>query len=367
MKQLETFDEFEGIHQKCSHYIILTAARGIAYKISYRKETFYLLVHIGCCVSPLPAKEIEKDCPLFNLKNWQIKESPIQRYGQAGCSSLKGMWIMGGFGVRPQGHGRLDNLIFVHLNGRVEPKLKDKRLARMYHSLHLIQSKLVVYGGRTHPEMVLGDLGFIDTESNKIDWLEAQPAWPEPRFRHASTLISPNEIFVAGGRGHRKILSDCWIMRVLPEATSPSVDWLPFLSLPSGRHSAVASYWNELIVISGGLNKSETSCQPQLLVSKTSQQQEWTEPAWNGPLPIPRYSHQALVTTDNRLILAGGISSCHSRTPGVCVIDLQNWTSVEYSLPVRTIPLIEFMNKLKKSFCLPTDPRHPTAGDARQF
>ena len=44
MKQLETFDEFEGIHQKCSHYIILTAARGIAYKISYRKETFYLII-----------------------------------------------------------------------------------------------------------------------------------------------------------------------------------------------------------------------------------------------------------------------------------------------------------------------------------
>lgn len=28
MKQLETFDEYEGFHEKCAHYIILTAAKG---------------------------------------------------------------------------------------------------------------------------------------------------------------------------------------------------------------------------------------------------------------------------------------------------------------------------------------------------
>ncbi len=302
-------------------------------------------------MTPLPAKEEEIDYPLMNLKNWQIKESPIKRYGQAGCFSSKGMWIMGGFGVRPQGHGRLDNLILVHRNGTVEPKLNDKRLARMYHSLHLIEltSKLVVYGGRTHPAMVLGDLGFIDTENNKAEWLDARPGWPEPRWRHLSATISPNEIFLGGGCGPDKVLSDCWVMRVLPGANAPSVDWVPFLSLPSGRHSAVASYWNELIVISGGLNKSETSCQPQMLVSRMNQQ-EWTEPLWNGPSPIPRYSHQALVTQDNRLILVGGVSSCYPRSPGVCVIDLKNWTSVEYSLPVRIKPLMEFMNKFNKPF-----------------
>lgn len=29
MKQLETFDEYEGFHEKCSHYIILTATKGL--------------------------------------------------------------------------------------------------------------------------------------------------------------------------------------------------------------------------------------------------------------------------------------------------------------------------------------------------
>lgn len=29
MRKLETFDEYEGFNEKCSHYIILTAAKGL--------------------------------------------------------------------------------------------------------------------------------------------------------------------------------------------------------------------------------------------------------------------------------------------------------------------------------------------------
>ena len=188
--------------------------------------------------------------------------------------------------------------------------------------------------------MTLGDLGFIDTERNEIEWLDGQPenGWPEPRWRHASSIIAPYSIFIGGGCGRQNnLLNDCWVMRVRPqsETKTPSVKWESFLSLPSGRHSAVASLWKDLIVISGGLNKSEMACQPQLLVSNTNCSQEWKEPVWSGPSPIPRYSHQALVTTDNRMFLVGGISTCHPSSPGVCIIDLQRWTSFEYSLPVR--------------------------------
>lgn len=30
IRKLESFDEYEGFHEKCSHYIILTASKGIA-------------------------------------------------------------------------------------------------------------------------------------------------------------------------------------------------------------------------------------------------------------------------------------------------------------------------------------------------
>lgn len=334
MRKLEIFDEYEGFNEKCSHYVILTAAKGI-------------------CTTPLPPKEQEIKDNLFVTTNpisWQLKESSIQRYGQAGCPSLVdgSMWIVGGFGARPQGHGRLDDLIRVHRDGTTELQLKNKRLARMYHSLHLIEpiSRLVIYGGRTHPAMALGDVGFIDIKNNETEWLEGQPenGWPEPRWRHASSIIPPCGIFVGGGCGRQNNpLTDCWVMRVLPVSKSetPSVNWEPFVSLPSGRHSATASYWQNLIVISGGLDKSEMTSQPQLLVSNTgyssSSQQEWIEPEWHGPPPIPRYSHQALITADNRLILVGGISTCHTNSPGVCVIDLLKWTCVEYTLPIQDI------------------------------
>lgn len=229
----------------------------------------------------------------------------------------------------------------------------------------MIQSQLVVYAGRTHPANALGDLGFIDMKNKTVEWLDAQGGWPDPRWRHASTTIVPDQVFIGGGRGQDKLLGDCWVMRVRTDVKPASVDWSPFLSLPSGRHSAVACHWKDSIIISGGLNESEIHCQQQMLVS-LMKQQKWTEPVWDGPTPIPRYSHQALVTSDDRLLLVGGISTCHSCPPGVCVINLLSWTCIEYSLPVTTFFLWNGLHRFIFDY-LNTGPGYSTAGHAGQL
>lgn len=39
IKQLETFDEYEGFHEKCSHYIILTATKGLM-RLWFSRQAF---------------------------------------------------------------------------------------------------------------------------------------------------------------------------------------------------------------------------------------------------------------------------------------------------------------------------------------
>ena len=303
-----------------------------------------MLFLLGSCLSPLPIKRETLNGDAIQFKSWVARKSSIQRYGQAGVADRDGMWMSGGFGSRPQGHGRLDHLIFVDPSGSVDVKLTDKRLARVYHSLHLIQSHLLVYGGRTHPGKALGDIGFIDLKNIKdIEWLEvAVNEWPEARWRHASIDIHPSQVFIGGGCTPDKVLNDCWLMRVDVQTAPPSVDWISFLSLPSGRHSATASYWNDSIIISGGLAEDERLCPAPMLVSPISNgHQRWTEPTWKGcnPPAVSRYSHQALVTSDDRLILVGGVTTtCRPAPPGVCVIQLQSWTCIEYNLPVNHLP-----------------------------
>ena len=88
-----------------------------------------------------------------------------------------------------------------------------------------------------------------------------------------------------------------------------------------------------LVILFGGLDAKESECRPDCLTISMTEPDGWNQVEWNGPSPLPRYSHRAL-QHDERLILVGGIGRL-GVVPGVCVIQMPSWTCVEYSLPVR--------------------------------
>ena len=152
---LEPFDEYEGFHSKCSHYIILAASK-------------------GCCNTLLPPpvnQEVALGCFKEEI-SLKLSESPVRRYGQAGVTLNGKLWIIGGFGPRADGgggHGRLDDLITIKedsstksLNWDVQTVVRCKSLARMFASVNSITtdqgSALVIFGGRTHPANALSDV-----------------------------------------------------------------------------------------------------------------------------------------------------------------------------------------------------------------
>ena len=323
----DDFDEYEGFHEKCSHYIILTASK-------------------GSCRSPLPMLEDRQLTLAIPGAQWKLTDCSVLRYGQAGVVMVNStpsldrhhVFLSGGFGSRPGGqHGRLGDL-FVIAGTSMETKVLDKRLARVYHSMDPIgDDTFVIFGGRTHPRRPLRDIGLHSVRQNQLKWLEPsmdeeRTIWPEARWRHASCSISPGELLICGGRTCAKVMSDCWKLSIREES---DVRWTRFLSLPAGRHSASVSSWKEggLVILFGGLDAKESECRPDCLTISMTEPDGWNQVEWNGPSPLPRYSHRAL-QHDERLILVGGIGRL-GIVPGVCVIQMPSWTCVEYSLPVR--------------------------------
>ena len=56
-----------------------------------------------------------------------------------------------------------------------------------------------------------------------------------------------------------------------------------------------------------------------------------------------RYSHDSLIIEDN-LILFGGVNrECGHEKPGLCVVNLKNNSTAEYSLPVNMYKLSSFI------------------------
>lgn len=280
---------------------------------------------------------------------WKLIPSRLERYGQAGClleyagDGLSLFAISGGFGARTgTGHGRLDDLILIQNDEELQAKkVTDKRLSRMYHSMDRVNdTTLLIYGGRTHPGKALNDVGLYTIHQDRLKWFDRPEVsdWPASRWRHAScTLNDPSDgiLFICGGRSPNKVLDDCWMMTDILD--SSEIRWKPWNSLPTGRHSLSVSNWKDRLILFGGLDEEEMDCRHPLclIASSHSPASDWVEVKWNGPPPLARYSHQALVdATNDRLILVGGINSSGKAPPGVCLIQLSNWTCVEYSLPV---------------------------------
>ncbi|XP_065176236.1 tRNA wybutosine-synthesizing protein 4-like isoform X2 [Sycon ciliatum] len=164
---------------------------------------------------------------------------------------------------------------------------------------------------------------------------------PCPRWRHTVTM-SPVEgkprAVVFGGRTPAALCTADIHALDVTNATWTKLETLPGHS-PVPRHSHSATSWkDEMIVISGGLDASETLCCDScwLLDASTSSGTgvRWTELCFDPPLP-GRYSHSSHVV-DNMLVLVGGVSAASSQ-PSIILANLcsRTWQLLDLQVPTR--------------------------------
>ncbi|KAJ8314208.1 hypothetical protein KUTeg_008769 [Tegillarca granosa] len=152
---------------------------------------------------------------------------------------------------------------------------------------------------------------------------------PSPRWRHCAIVFKKNGleyVFVYGGRTETDLtLKDSYILDI---ETNHWTEVLPNNLGPGERHSHAVCQWNDLILVSGGLN---SDLQPlNSIYAFNTNSYEWTKLEVTGMLH-ERYSHTAHVI-DNYLVLIGGVNLNHS-PPGVAIIDLTSNHAMEFPLP----------------------------------
>ncbi|XP_035689312.1 tRNA wybutosine-synthesizing protein 4-like [Branchiostoma floridae] len=160
---------------------------------------------------------------------------------------------------------------------------------------------------------------------------------PCPRWRHSSSLVSiegKKFLIVYGGRtGSNTVLGDVHVLGL------DKMEWLQVLvsgSPPSPRHSHSCATWNDQVIVTGGLCEDLQPSAAVHLATCTPEPQGgmtvvWMELEVTPPLS-PRYSHTSHVYR-NSLLLVGGVNPENNYPPGLTVMDLGSGMWKEYAFP----------------------------------
>ncbi|XP_063069032.1 tRNA wybutosine-synthesizing protein 4 [Engraulis encrasicolus] len=350
VEALESFDEFEEWHQKCSHYFILTATRG-----SLATQAL-LSPPAATPIPPLNPQLAPVALRVFPLPGGGGDPGdPCHVEGLGMASALLEphlLLVTGGFGrsgreaavkvmVHDQGCWRLANV-----------EVSADWGARLYHSMTAVPGwGALVFGGRSSPLKPFGDILRVTydfgqrrestapslTVNVALKEMECSGCLPQPRWRHTATLVrhkGQTLLFVFGGRTQLEpALADVHFLDV------QTMHWTEVLvkgSPPIGRHSHSSVAYGDGAVMFGGLGAGGVPLGDTVLLKPTPEGFSWETLPVNPPV-APRYSHSAHVIGD-KLVVVGGVWLQTEGVPGVAVIHLSTGASVEYDLDMASIP-----------------------------
>ncbi|NWY07820.1 TYW4 protein, partial [Nothoprocta ornata] len=341
VQALEPFDEYEEWHLKCSHYFILTAAKGM--KPSWTPLLLNVTVPCGDGPVSVAGSITAVACGMHS------EAAGLRRYGHHSALIKPNVILTtGGFGEEDGQHRRMRNfhVLIKHEGcwraGCVKKENSGKRWdERLYHTVSCLSNSLaLMVGGRTSPSnAALGMLWLkFPDSSNALDSFTVELVNPqtEPaafRWRHSATEVmfrGEKYLFIYGGRSATQpVLGDWHFLHT--EELSCTV--IPVEGpVPEGRHSHSACTWRGGVLIAGGLGAAEQPLGSVFFLREIEHGFQWQTVETHPPL-IPRYSHTAHVH-EEKLLLVGGVWFHSSSVPGITVIDLMTGLCTDYMISV---------------------------------
>ncbi|XP_014866693.1 PREDICTED: tRNA wybutosine-synthesizing protein 4 isoform X2 [Poecilia mexicana] len=337
IETLEPFDEHEEWHQKCSHYFILTASRGALMEQAL-----------------LGQASVPSVSPSWSSTELKASAVPVCLEGLGLASTwmrLEGLLLTGG-SSRGGRVTQCRSLIRDQNGWRSTTVEASADLGvRLYHTVTPLPGGggAVVYGGRSSPLRPNSDLFKLtfdpsaakaprpDAEKVQVEPMDCTGNPPPPRFRHTATVVrhgGRHFLFVFGGKNQ----SAC----ALGDSSFLSLDqqlWTEFPvggDVPAARHSHSACSYLGSVVVFGGLSREGEPLGDLSLLTPTEQGFNWIRAAVRPP-PVPRYSHCAHVLED-KLIVVGGVWMHSDGAPGVVIVSLSTYSSVEFRLDTSSVP-----------------------------
>ncbi|XP_073987313.1 tRNA wybutosine-synthesizing protein 4-like isoform X2 [Rhodnius prolixus] len=344
----EPFDEFEEWHLKCCHYALIVATT-TDYSPIWKNFTS----RFGRISSV-----IKTNPPLIEWS--EVLDTSVVRYGHA-CINLNEneVLIIGGFGNKAGKHSRMNTVLSMSFTDCSVKDLHPAKLINkqeqpkwdcMYPTCTKINdNEFVLYGGRTSPYNPVNSKPWFC----KVNWNQEKRSCaivpvevgtsdrslePVARWRHSAALIGPGKVLVYGGLSPGlKVLGDLWLLEISINSNSKiALSWTLITSLdkttetsippPSFSHSAAVH--NSTMYISGGFNDSLLPLDHLWAYHLSSGWRKIT----TAPNMKPRYGHTSHITSDNKLILLGGVNINHLDQPALSIVCLNTYTVSEYKI-----------------------------------
>jgi len=222
-----------------------------------------------------------------------------------------------------------------------DPVFKDPNPAllppsRRLHSAVVIREKMVVFGGVSYNNIILGDVWVFDPEEKS--WVEANPdtkaegAAPIlPREGHTAIVgKTGTDMYVFGGVSYGFMpFNDLWVYNAadnvwkrLQHHTGAN-DKVP---LARWLHTAVYDPKDDQMVVFGGVTAGHVPLNDVWFLNMESL--EWTTPAISGIPPFPRMMHTA--TLMKRLMFVQGGAANNLPMDDLWVLDLdhKSWKEI---------------------------------------
>ncbi|XP_030643412.1 tRNA wybutosine-synthesizing protein 4 [Chanos chanos] len=338
IENIEPFDEFEEWHQKCSHYFILTAAKGFL--------TCQSLI-VPPKDSPIPLLRPQWKALPLSVRPMSASVS-VEGLGMASCTLSPGFILLSG----GSGRGGRDTAARVLIRGpadwscaRVESEMDWG--VRLYHTMTVVPGwGVIVLGGRSSPLNPVGsilrvtyslsDESCLNTLKVSLKEMVCSGIAPKPRWRHTATLLKHggrHYVFVFGGcTATESELGDAHFLCLEDQ------HWTEMLiegAMPEARHSHSACPYGDGLVLCGGLGRRGIPLGDVFLLKPTLLGFCWEKLQVQQPL-VPRYSHSAHVLGEN-LVVVGGVWLQAESVPGVAVINLTTGSITEVSLDITSI------------------------------
>ncbi|XP_015821263.1 tRNA wybutosine-synthesizing protein 4 isoform X2 [Nothobranchius furzeri] len=340
VESLEPFDEHEEWHEKCCHYFILTASRGLLMEQALLPAPPVSSAPvISWSPTVLPVRPIPVSLEGLGMASTRLGPEQVML---TGGSSKGGRLAETRALLRGQEGWRAVVEPFVDLG------------VRLHHTVTCVPGGgVVIYGGRSSPLNPIRDIFRVtfnpggvspaaDPQSQAAETIHVESMIcsgdpPPPRWRHTASVVSlrgRDFLFVFGGKNQSEsALGDGHFLNLGQQIwTEMPVEG----AAPPARHSHSACPYQGGVLLFGGLSREGWPLGDTVLLRPTERGFCW-EKLDVQPLPVPRYGHRAHVVGE-WLVVVGGVWMHAEGVPGVVVISLTSYSSLEIRLDTSSVP-----------------------------
>lgn len=166
------------------------------------------------------------------------------------------------------------------------PNTEVSFMPRYGHTSSMVDSRIIIFGGKNDKDEVLNTVTVFDPFSNTFVNVSCKKS-PPPRYHHSASVYGTTIIIHGGKSSHRKLLSDTW------EFDTIKMQWREIITrgdqvIPRKCHSSFI-YGNYFVVVGGVTNSNEIA--ESLMINVNNAHAKIVRDIGNVPIGLRKFAN----------------------------------------------------------------------------